>query len=71
MYTGGTTCSTNESDYPNFSTDTMYQSTETNNGQNICLYAEDVAGNESTLLSLNEINIDTTAPTATVIYTNT
>ena len=65
MYTGGTSCSTNVNDYPNLSGVSMSQSTETNNGKYICLFGQDAAGNITTLLSLNDINIDITAPTFT------
>ena len=60
-------CSTTNGDYTKTDADSITQSTETNNGMFICLYGEDAVVNKSTLVSANDINIDTTAPTITAI----
>jgi len=50
-------CSNTASDYSKTESDSMNQSTEANNNKYICLYGEDAAGNKSTLVSADDINI--------------
>ena len=62
-YNGNTNCPASASSYSKTDSDSITQTTETNNGKYICLYGEDVAGNKTTLASAHPINIDITPPT--------
>ena len=57
------TCSTSAGDYQKTDADLLTQATEANNGEWICLYGADLAGNYSTRASAHPINIDVTPPT--------
>lgn len=61
-YDADGTCSTVSGDYSFTDSNAMDQTTETNNGQYICLYTEDSNSNKSTLASSEVINVDITAP---------
>ena len=50
-------CSTTTVDYSKTDVNLMNQTNTTNNNKYICLYGEDVAGNKTTLVSANDINI--------------
>jgi hypothetical protein len=70
-YNSDTTCSTDSSTYTKSDADSMNQTTQTNNGKYICLYAEDALGNKSTLASANPISIDVTLPVITIVNPDT
>ena len=61
MYNTTTTCSTSAASYPNTTT-TWTESAATNNAKYICIYVQDTAGNYSTAVSTNDINVDVTGP---------
>lgn len=63
-------CPASSESYSKADTDSMNQSTETNNTKYICLYGKDAAGNSATQVSANDINIDVTAPTVTSVTSN-
>lgn len=52
-------CPATEISYTKTDSDSMDQTTTTNNGKYICLYGADATGNSATLLSANDINIST------------
>jgi hypothetical protein len=60
-------CPASSGSYTYLSGTSMSQSTQTNNGQYICLFGMDSVGNSATLASANSIRIDNTAPTAPTI----
>jgi len=62
-YDADGTCSTSSGDYSKTDSDSMDQSTQTNNTKYICMYAEDSVANYSTQASANDINIDASTPT--------
>ena len=62
MYDVDGTCSTNSGDYTYTDATSMNQTTEINNGNYICLYAEDSVWNDLQLASANDINVDITVP---------
>ena len=56
-YDADGTCSTNSGDYSKTDANSMNQTSLTNDGKWICLYAEDALGNKPTLASAHAINI--------------
>jgi hypothetical protein len=70
IYTTNSTCPSASWSYTTTTSTSFDQTTETNNGKYICLYAEDANGNSTTLRSASTIHVDNTPPTATLTTTN-
>jgi len=70
MYNPTTSCPTSAASYTYTNGTSMNQTTQTYNGQYICLYGADAVGNYSTQVSSATIHVDITAPTFTFANAN-
>ena len=62
-YESSNSCPAASGSYTKTDSDSMNQTTETNNTKYICLYGADSVGNSATIASAHAINIDVTPPT--------